>query len=63
MAKHAVPKKKTPKSKLRIRHNAFMKRTQKKLFGVVDKMKGLEKKGKLELRKKKREQIVKKVKA
>ncbi|MBD3270027.1 hypothetical protein GF376_00710 [Candidatus Peregrinibacteria bacterium] len=63
MAKHPVPKQKTAKTKSKVRHSAFAASARKKLFGAVDKMKSLEKKGNLELRKKNKEQLVKKIQA
>ncbi len=63
MAKHPVPKQKTARTKSKKRFSAFMAKTRKKLFGKVDKMKGLEKKGNLKLRDKKDKDLVTKVKA
>ena len=63
MAKHPVPKYKTSKARSRTRHSAFMSKTRTKLEGVVDKMRNLDKKGALDLRKKVKKATVKKVKA
>lgn len=63
MAKHPVPKHKKSVSRTKKRYAAFVSKSQKKLLGAVNKMRGLEKKGNLQLLEKKKDQLVKKVKA
>ena len=63
MAKHPVPKYKTSKRRSKSRHSAFQKHTRDKLFGMVNKLKALDKKGNLKLREKPAKKLVKKVKA
>lgn len=63
MGKRPVPKYKTARHKTKQRHSAFMSNTRKKLMGMVTKMRNLEIKGNLELRKKAPSKLVKKVKA
>jgi hypothetical protein len=63
MAKHPVPKYKTTRTKSKTRHSAFMSNTRKKLMGMVTKLKNIDLKGNLDLKKKGKSALVKKVKA